>query len=111
MMQVDFAIITIREDEFEAVLQRFPTEAQTGDSGRTYGICEIQTKTGKNCRIAIVCCSEQGNDVSQQVASDMIRDLDPQILLVVGIAGGIPHNEFTLGDVIISSRIHNFNVN
>jgi nucleoside phosphorylase len=112
MTKVDFAIITIREDEFDAVLERFPTaEAQQGDSGRTYGICQVQTKTGKNCTVAIARSSEQGNDISQQVASDMIRDLDPQLLLVVGIAGGVPHNEFTLGDVIISSRIHNFNVN
>jgi nucleoside phosphorylase len=110
MIQVDFALITIREDEFEAVLQRFSAEVQEGDSGRTYGICQAQTKTGKSCSVAVVRTSEQGNDVAQQVASDMIRDLDPQLLLVVGIAGGVPRNEFTLGDVIISSRIHNFNV-
>ncbi len=41
----------------------------------------------------------------------MIEDLDPQLLLVVGIAGGVPSGDFTLGDVIISTRIHNFNVN
>ena len=109
--QVDVAIITIREDEFEAVLQRFTqVEPQEGDSGRIYSIGQVQTKTGKSCKVAIARCSEPGNDVSQQVASDMMRDLDPQLLLVVGIAGGIPHKEFTLGDVIISSRIHNFNV-
>ena len=36
MTQVDFAIITIREDEFKAVLQRFPQKPQKGFSGRTY---------------------------------------------------------------------------
>jgi nucleoside phosphorylase len=109
--KVDFAIITIREDEFEAVLQRFPAvEAQYGDSGRVYGICQVQTKTEKSCKIALVRSSEQGNDAAQQVTNDVIRDLDPQMLLVVGIAGGVPSEDFTLGDVIISTRIDNLNV-
>src|SRR5262249_26985698 len=54
--------------------------------------------------------SEQGNDAAQQIANDVIRDLDPQMLLVVGIAGGVPSEDFTLGDVIISTRIDNLNV-
>jgi nucleoside phosphorylase len=110
MTQVDFAIITIREDEFEAVLQRFPQKPQDGPSGRTYGISEVKTQAGQNCNVAIVSCVEQGTDSAQLVASDVINDLDPQMLLVVGIAGGVPDDVFTLGDVIVSSRINNFNV-
>src|SRR5437016_4636515 len=112
-MKADIAIITTREDEFGAVFDRLEAylpEPLNGPSGRTYAIFSVPTKTNKACTIALARGSEQGNDVSQQVASDMIRDLDPQLLLVVGIAGGVPHDEFTLGDVIISSRIHNFNV-
>src|SRR5437588_13066509 len=110
MIQVDFAIITIRPDEFAAVLQRFPTEVHKGPSRRTYGISQVHTKTGKNCSLAVVRSSEQGNDAAQQVANDLINDLDPQLLLVVGIAGGVPSDDFTLGDVIISTRIDNLNV-
>jgi nucleoside phosphorylase len=110
MIQVDFAIITIRPDEFTAVLQRFPQKPQKGSSGRTYGISQVQTKTGQNCIVAIVRSSEQGNDAAQKIANDMINDLNPQILLVVGIAGGVPSDDFTLGDVIISTRIDNLNV-
>lgn len=110
-MKADVAIITPLADEFEAVLKRFsPTKAQKGSSGRTYGICQVKTKNEKNCTVALVRCSEQGSDASQQVTNDIIRDLDPYILLVVGIAGGVPDDEFTLGDVITSSRIHNLNV-
>lgn len=109
-MQVDCAIITIRSDEFAAVLQRFPTQVQKGPSGRTYGISQVATKTRKTCKVAVVRSSEQGNDAAQQVANDVINDLDPQILLVVGIAGGVPSDDFTLGDVIISTRIDNLNV-
>src|SRR5579883_781749 len=110
MTRVDFALITIRQDEFEAVLLRFPTTVYTGPSGRTYGLSTVPTKTGTSCSVAVVRVSEQGNDAAQQVAHDVIRDLDPQLLLVVGIAGGVPSDDFTLGDVIISSRIDNLNV-
>src|SRR5436853_6365224 len=41
----------------------------------------------------------------------MISDLSPTLLLVVGIAGAVPDTEFTLGDVVVSSRIHDFSVN
>src|SRR5579864_1771142 len=101
MTQVDFAIITIREDEFVAVLQHFPAKVQKGASGRTYAIAQVQTKSGIGCTIALVRSSEQGTDASQQVANDIINDLDPQMLLVVGIAGGVPNDDFSLGDVIV----------
>ena len=85
MILVDFAIITIRSDELAAILQRFPTKVHKGSCGRTYGISQVTTKTGKKCKVGVVRCSEQGNDDSQQVANDVISDLDPQMILVVGI--------------------------
>lgn len=109
-MKADIAIITTREDEFEAILQRFKPVPYREPGKRGYGICHLETKGGNHYKIAIARCSEQGNDTSQQLAHDMIRDLDPRLILVVGIAGGVPHDEFTLGDVIVSTRIHNLNV-
>jgi nucleoside phosphorylase len=38
-------------------------------------------------------------------ARDLLDDLSPRFVLVVGIAGGAPSSEFSLGDVVISSRI------
>ena len=55
--KVDIAIITIREDEFEAVLQRFKPAAYREPRGRSYGICHIQTKMGHKYTIAIARCS------------------------------------------------------
>lgn len=49
-MQADFAIITIREDEYQAVADRFSPQPWHGTNGRTYGISQIQTKDGKNSR-------------------------------------------------------------
>jgi nucleoside phosphorylase len=110
-MQADFAIITMREDEYKALASRFNPTPQRGASRRNYAISQIQTKDGKNRTVAIARCEEQGPQPAQQLANDMIKDLSPSLLLVVGIAGGDPDTDFTLGDVVVSSRIHDFGVN
>lgn len=112
-MKADIAIITTRQDEFDAVSERldeYTPEPFNGPSGRTYARFLVPARESK-LAIALTRSYEQGPDAAQQISADALRDLDPQLLLVVGIAGGFPHNEFTLGDVILSSRIHNFNVN
>ncbi|HLG61998.1 MAG TPA: TIR domain-containing protein [Ktedonosporobacter sp.] len=109
--KVDCAIITILPEEFRAVQDRFASKLyKHPTSQHTYGISRVQTKDGQTCVVALARTSGQGNDVSQHLATRMIDDLDPQILLVVGIGGGVPDNDFTLGDVIVSSHIHNFDL-
>jgi nucleoside phosphorylase len=109
VMRVDIAIMTIREDEFTAVRRHFQTRRRQIPDGRTYLIGEVKTEK-RVYTIAIARCSEQGNDASQRLAHYIIHNLDPQLILVVGIAGGVPRDEFTLGDVVVSSRIVNPNV-
>jgi nucleoside phosphorylase len=107
--KIDFGIITIREDEFRAVLLRFPKYAET-EGNRRYAISAIQTNEGDHHLVAIVRCPEQGGGEGQNVTRDIISDLDPNWLLLVGIAGGVPNYEFTLGDVIVATRLHDFSV-
>lgn len=106
---VDIAIITVREDEFRAVHKRFETKLHSRSSGFSCYMSRLQIGN-VHTTIAITRCSEQGNDAAQKLASDIIHELNPGLILVVGIAGGVPDDEFTLGDVIISTRILNFNV-
>lgn len=106
---VDFAIVTILEDEFEAVLRRFPKWV-TADGQRRYRIRRLPLPSGGSYTIAVVRTIEQGNTEALDAARDVFEDLDPAWLLVVGIAGGAPANGFTLGDVIVSSRISDFSV-
>jgi nucleoside phosphorylase len=40
----------------------------------------------------------------------MIADLDPDWLVLTGIAGGIPHEDSSLGDVVLASRLHDFSL-
>jgi nucleoside phosphorylase len=53
---------------------------------------------------------EQGNGEAQSAARDLIEDLAPRLILVVGIAGGLPSKGYTLGDVILSLRILDYSV-
>ena len=39
-----------------------------------------------------------------------MRDLNPRWILTVGIAGGIPDSDFTLGDVIVSTHVYDLTV-
>ena len=105
--KVDFGIITIREDEFKAVLKRFkPKDFVEGNRG--YRLSRVKTVMSEEYLIAIVRCPEKGEGEAQNVARDLIIDLDPQWLVLVGICGSVPADEFTLGDVVIATRIHDF---
>lgn len=107
--KVDFGILTIREDENTAVLRRFDKVA-TDEQQRRYRIRSLTLPGAGSYTLAVLRCLEQGNSDAQAAASAMIEDLAPRFLLVVGIAGGVPANEFSLGDVVVSSRIADFSV-
>lgn len=108
--KVDFGILTIREDEFEAVLQRFPRYATVSDGRRPYNLRIVETGASRPYIVAVIRSVEQGNADAQGAARDLLDDLEPQWLLVVGIGGGVPSDDFTLGDVVVSIRICDFRV-
>ncbi|WP_437568383.1 phosphorylase family protein [Sorangium sp. So ce542] len=107
--RVDFGIITIREDEFEAVLARFD-KVGVVEARRRYRIRRLPLDGGDAYTIAVVRCAEQGTSDALNTARDILEDLDPAFLLVVGIAGGVPAYEFTLGDAIVCTRVADFSV-
>jgi nucleoside phosphorylase len=105
--KIDFGIITVREDEFKAVLKRLPVEDMV--TGRqTYAWSRLQTTKGNEYQIATIKCPEQGNLSGHSVATNLIEDLDPQWIILVGIAGSIPDYEYTLGDVVLATRLYDF---
>lgn len=108
--KVHFAIITIRQDEFEAVLKRFPKQTEVEGKQALYAYSECTTVSGANCGIAVARCSHPGQAEAQSLTTAIIQDLDPDWLLLVGIAGAVPSPEFTLGDVCLASYFHNFSV-
>lgn len=107
---VDFALIAIREDEFAAVLHYFPPTKEAKGQHRTYEISDFETADGSIYRAAIFCSLEQGHSAAQAAASDVISDLDPAWIVLVGIAGAVPETEFSLGDVVLSTRVIDFSI-
>ena len=55
-----------------------------------YEFALAPTIDGDQKGVAVVRCLEPGQGLAQDAARDMIDDLDPEWLLVVGIAGGVP---------------------
>lgn len=108
--KVDYGIITIKEEEFSAVKSRFVPMELIHGRDRSYFRGVVQTRTGKSRTVAIVRSPNQGQGEAQAVASDLIADLEPRWILVVGIAGAVPAEEFGLGDVLLASRLLDFSV-
>lgn len=110
--KIDFAIITIKEEEFLAVYDRLkPNETYHGKrTMRAYDIGEILTLEGRSRKIVLARLPAQGEGQAQDVARDIIEDFDPKWLLLVGIGGAVPSLDFTLGDVVCATRVHDFSV-
>lgn len=108
--QIDVGIITIREDEFEAMLDRFRSRRHLTGTASNYQLARLQIHGGRELRVAVARSPEQGQSSAQALASTMITDLAPRWIFVVGIAGGLPGSESTLGDVLLSQRMHDFAV-
>jgi len=108
--KADIVVIVMREDEQTAVLSRLPNAKIVRGKRGAYMIGEVQTDLDEVYRIAIVRTHEQGPGEAQQTAHNAIEDLHPQWLALVGIAGAVPDEEFTLGDVVVASRVHDFSV-
>lgn len=104
MERFDIGIITMKEEEYDALLDKFKPNGQHRGTNRDYDVAIIETEHD-SCRVAITRCVQQGNAYAQSAASEMLSDINPRFLLVVGIAGGVPTTDFCLGDVIVSNYI------
>jgi nucleoside phosphorylase len=107
---VDIGIITIREDEFRAVLAEFSGSPALVEGRRAYNLRDADAGGGLSYRVAILRQAEQGNGEAQAAARDLLEELNPRLLLVVGIAGGLPSDDLTLGDVVLSTRVNDYSV-
>jgi nucleoside phosphorylase len=108
---IDIGILTIRDDEFRAVLKVFPSDPDIFKGRyREYALRTADGGQGRRYRMAILRQIEQGNGEAQDAARDLIDDLRPSLLVVVGIAGGLPSGDLSLGDVVLSTRIVDFSL-
>jgi len=105
----EIGIITIKEEEYEALLDKFaPSETAKGRN-RDYDVATLTTTQGA-CRVAITRCLQQGNAHAQNAATELLSDVRPTFVLVVGIAGGVPTSDFCLGDVVVSDYFQDLTI-
>lgn len=107
--KVDFAIITVKPEEFGAVLQQFKMSDSVKGT-RRYALSTLKTNQDTEYLVALVRSPHQGFSSAQQTAEALITDLDPGWILLAGIGGGVPAHEFTLGDVALGIRFVDFSV-
>ena len=108
---VDVVIITAKPEEFEAVLQRFPdnVEGPSRPFRRRYAFRKVAVGDTERV-VAIVRCVSQGLAAGQNLASDAVEDLHPQLILVVGISGASPSTDLFLGDVLLATHVHDYSL-
>ena len=108
---IDFAVITIRPDEYRAVLTRLnQTSIVVGGKSGCCEFATVQNTRGEQVNVLVGRTSGQGHGPAQQLAKNMVDDFSPRWLVLVGIAGGFPNDDFSLGDVAIASRIIDLSV-
>ena len=111
--KIDIGIITIRYDEFDAAFSnRFKIEATAiGSSGtRRYAISRVQAVNRTEYVVSLTRSPDQGHGPAQSTAEDMIEDINPRWILVIGIGGCIPATEFCLGDVLVANVVPDFSL-
>lgn len=108
--KVHAAIITIRHDEYDAMEACLGTTKSVSGGNNNYECATIAPVDGDPLAIVLTRVVSQGNTPAQAVASNIIHELDPSWLILVGIAGGVPDSDFSLGDLVVASYLHDFSL-
>ena len=108
--RIDFGILMARQDELEAALDNRFEILDNARGLRTHVITRVATRDGGEYLLSLTRCSDQGHGPAYEVADAIITDLDPQWLIVVGIGGAVPADEFSLGDVLVANVVPDFSL-
>src|SRR5262249_6828136 len=76
---------------------------------RTYKVARLESAR-RTLTVALHRLIEPGNSPAQAAATDAIEELDPRLIVLVGIAGAVPAAEFAPGDVLVATRIADLRV-
>ncbi len=108
--KIDIGIITALPDiELPAVLKTFDLDPKRHEDesieNHRYWFSSIQSlKTQKNLKIVITSIGTSGNIASASATKTLIRNYNPNLLVLVGIAAGLK-NKVNLLDVVISENV------
>ncbi len=109
--QADFVIITALEKEAKAVVSRLENPQVVHDQQRDirtyhYGTVPI-TGTDRAYKVAVVVLPNMGEISAANATTDAIVRWNPDYVLMVGIAAGIPNpkEDRELGDVVVAEQV------
>lgn len=106
---IDFAIITALKLERDAVLKRLDDgyeQVQEDEEPLTYYYGHVTIpSSGERYTVVVVMLLKMGNDEAAVATTRLIHRWQPQHVLMVGIAGGVP-GKVALGDVIVADSIY-----
>ncbi len=105
----DVAILIAKKDEFRAFLAilgayRADNDPTTGKSSYRFN---LPGAIGRPLSLAALLIGGMGNERSALWAHKLNSDVQPSVLVSLGIAGGI-HDDVRLGDVVVASQVDNY---
>jgi nucleoside phosphorylase/tetratricopeptide (TPR) repeat protein len=107
--QADFVIITALDKEAKAVVLRLENhtiEQCEAKDIRTYHCGTVPVKGGgRGYCVAVVLLPSMGELSAANAVTDAIVRWNPQYVLMVGIAAGVPQDDLDLGDVAIGDQV------
>ena len=106
---VDFAVVTALKLEREAVLKRLDEGYQSLQEDNEpltyyYGHVTIPS-SGERYTVVVVMLLGMGNEEAAVATTRVIQRWQPEHVLMVGIAGGVP-GKVALGDVVVTDSIY-----
>jgi len=108
---VDVAIVTVIQEEYDAVLQHLDTHRHDpGSRARpnlyAWEVGEVAPRdSGGPFRVVVALAGHAGNLPGAEATRETVERWNPRYVLLVGIAGGFAKEGLGKGDVVVSSLI------
>ena len=106
---VDYLVLTFIREEYEAVRRHFQDTGEgtvSGTPGSTR-VVQVTTRGRRSATVAVARTVSQGNLSALDAVRELIFEVEPRIVLAVGIAGAVPKSDVFLGDVVLANDVHN----
>jgi nucleoside phosphorylase/predicted nucleotidyltransferase len=107
----DVLIVSALPKEHDAVRRQLPsprTWTPAGDIAPSFEVSLLQTAKGRERHIASAIFPRMGMAPAAVTTKGLVDFLSPQLVMLVGIAGGISPEDVSLGDLVIPEAIFDY---
>ncbi len=102
-------VVTIKTEEFSPLLDRLGS-GKDERWRRWYRVVDVPMEPSGHARVVVVNAGEQGGVSAVDCARDLLEDFDVDFIALVGIGGGLPSLDYTLGDVVVARAVQDLRV-